>query len=672
LPYQFDKSRASRAAFFVFCDHRFLIGLDHTHCFALAYKKMGSFLMNKPIARAIPLLTDPRNLLAAFMVSALSLVPSYLRAENITVSHGFNFFGELKYAADFDHLDYVNPNAPKGGSISIWAPGTFDSMNPYSRKGRAGALASAPFETLLAGPGDEVGSSYGFLAETLEYPDDHSWVIFHMRPEARFSDGSPLTAHDAKFTYELFLKDGLPSYRAVLGQVVKSADVIDDYTIKYSFTEDASPRDAIPMVGGLPIMSKAWFEKTGAALDESRMEIGLGSGPYVLDGYEINSSITYKRNPDYWGNNLAFNQGQNNFDEIRIEYFADSNAAFEAFKSGEYTFRIENSSKQWATAYDFPALTDGHVVKKTLPDGGIASGQSFVMNLRREKFSDIRVREALGYLFNFEWSNDSLFYGQYARINSFWENSELAAIGKPTAEELALLEPLADKLPQGVLTDDAIMAPVSGLRPTDRANLRKASTLLEDAGWIVGDDGLRRNAAGETLKIEVIGDSPTFDRVILPFVENLQAAGIDAVYNRIDPAQYTDRTRNFDFDIITDHFPMSLEPSSGLKQYFGSETADESVFNAMGLKSEAVDALIENVLKVENKAQLQTAVRALDRTLRAYRFWIPQWYNSTHRVSYWDMFEHPAEIAPYDLGYLSYWWYNAEKAKQLKDQGVLR
>ena len=628
--------------------------------------------MSKSVVRALSVRTEPQMVLAAFALSICALFPSVGRSEETIVSHGYNFFGELKYPADFTHLDYVNPTAPKGGEISIWAAGTFDSMNPYSRKGRAGALSSAPFESLLTGTSDEVGSVYGLLAETIEYPTDQSWVIFNIRPEARFSDGSPVTADDAKFTYELFLKDGLPSYRAVLGQIVLSAEVLDDKRIKYTFAEDASKRDSIPLVGGLPVMSKAWFDSTGATLDESRMEIPLGSGPYVLDGYEVNSSITYKRNPDYWGKNLPIAQGQNNFDIIRVEYFADSNAAFEAFKSGEYTFRIENSAKQWATSYDFPALNDGLVVKKTLPDGGMATGQSFAMNLRREKFQDIRVREALGYLFNFEWSNESLFYGQYARINSFWENSDLAAVGKPTEGELALLEPLADKLPAGVLTDDAVMAPVSGTRPTDRNNLRLANALLDAAGWIVGDDGLRRNAQGELLQIEIIEDSPTFDRVILPFVENLRAAGVDAIYSRIDPAQYTDRTRNYDFDMITDQFPMSLEPSSGLKQYFGSATADESVFNSPGLKSEAVDALIEKVLAVQSKDELQTAVRALDRVLRAYRFWIPQWYNATHRVAYWDMYEHPEDIAPYDLGYLSYWWYNAAKAQKLMDQGVLK
>lgn len=596
-----------------------------------------------------------------------------LRAdEAITKTHGFNFFGELKYPADYKHLDYVNPNAPKGGEISIWTMGTFDSFNPYTRKGRAGALASAPFESLLEGTSDEVGTSYGLLAETLEYPEDQSWVIFNMRPEARFSDGTPVTAEDVAFTYELFLNEGLASYRAILGQIVTGVEILGPHRIKYSFADDASRRDAIPIVGGLPVKSKAWFEKTGAKLDESRMEPAIGSGPYVLDSYDINKRITYKRNPDYWGKGLPFNKGRGNFDTIRIEYFADSNAAFEGFKSGAYTFRQENSSKSWATAYDFPALDEGHVIKMLLPDGGMATGQSYVMNLRRDKFNDIRVRQAVGLLFNFEWSNESLFYGQYARINSFWENSELAAEGMPSDAELALLEPIADLLPAGVIDGEAVVAPVSGNRTLDRKNLRKASALLDEAGWTVGDDGLRRNAAGETLTIEIIEDSPTFDRVHLPFIDNLKAAGIDAIYSRIDPAQMTDRSRNYDFDMMVDQFPMSLEPSSGLKQYFGSETADQSVFNSMGLKSEAVDALIEHVMKAQNKAELATSVKALDRTLRAYYFWVPQWFNDAYRVAYWNMYEHPETLPPFALGNLDFWWYNAEKAADLKAKGVLR
>ena len=607
-----------------------------------------------------------------FFVSLVSNGSVLNADQDTTKAHGFNFFGELKYPDDFQHLDYVNPNAPKGGEISIWGFGTFDSMNPYSRKGRAASLSSAPFESLLVETGDEIGSSYGLLAESIEYPADQKWVIFQLRKEAKFSDGTPVTADDVAFTYNLFLEQGLPSYKAVLAEIVQGVEVIDPYTIKYTFSDQASKRDAIPIVGGLPVKSQAWFERSQARLDESRMEPAIGSGPYILDSFEINRWVKYRRNPEYWGASLPINRGRSNFDEIRVEYFADTNAAFEAFKSGAYTMRVENSSKSWATAYDFPALNDGHVVKKLMPDGGIANGQSFVMNLRREKFSDIRVRKALSYLFNFEWSRESLFYGQYARINSFWENSDLAATGLPSSEEMKLLSPLESDLPSGVLTQDAVMAPVSGTKPMDRANLRKANALLDDAGWLVGADGFRRNANGDTLKIEIIEDSAAFDRIVLPFVENMKAAGIDAEYDRIDPAQYTDRTRNYDFDIITDQFPMSYEPSSGLKQYFGSDTADDSVFNSMGLKSSAVDALIEHVVAAENKSDLKVAVKALDRTLRAYNFWIPQWYNDQHRVAYWDMYEHPEEIAPYDLGYLDYWWYNESKANALKDAGFLR
>ena len=621
---------------------------------------------------------DKRVVLPTLLNSLLSLtlffllVGSVLAEEKTTKSHGFNFFGELNYSKDFPYLNYVNKDAPKGGEISIWSMGTFDSMNPYSRKGRAGALASAPFESLLEGTADEVGSLYGLLAETIEYPEDQTWVIFNLRDEAKFSDGTPVTAYDVKYTFELFLEQGLASYKAILGQIVQEAEVLGPKKIKYSFTPDASKRDAIPIVGGLPVMSKAWFDATGARLDESRMEIAIGSGPYVLDEFEVNKRISYKRNEDYWGNELPLMKGRSNFDTIKIEYFADTSAALEGFKSGEYTMRIENSSKNWATAYDFPALDEGKVIKKTLPDGGIASGQAFVMNLRRSKFSDPKVREAIGLLYNFEWSNESLFYGQYARINSFWENSELAAEGMPTEGELALLKPLVNDLPKGILDEEAVMASVSGLRALDRKNLRLASKLLDEAGWLVGDDGLRRNSEGEVFTLEIIERSPAFDRVVLPYVDNLRAAGIDAKYERIDSAQFTDRKRNYDFDMLTTQHPMSLEPSSGLKQYFGSESSDVSVFNSAGVSNPAIDALIEHVISAENKAELKTSVKALDRALRSLRFWVPQWFNNTYRVAYWDMYEHPDEIPPFDLGYLDFWWYNSDKAEFLKSTGALR
>ncbi len=629
--------------------------------------------MNKTKSRAITVLPNRYLSIVIMGFSILILWAGLGFAQgNITKTHALNFFGAPKYGPDAPHLDYVNPNAPKGGEISIWAPGTFDSMNPYTRKGNSGALASAPYEALLEATSDEVGTSYGLLAESLEYPDDYSWVIFNIRPEARFSDGSEVTAEDALYTYNLFLTQGLPSYRAYLAQIVTGAEVLGPKQIKYTFSPDASPRSTIPIVGGLPVMQKKWFEDTGHVLDESRLEMPIGSAPYILESYDINRNVVYKRRDDYWGKDLWLNKGRSNFDRIRVEYFADSNAAFEGFKSGEYTFRTENTSKVWATQYDFPAINDGFVTKKTLPDGNLAPGQSYIFNLRRDKFQDMRVREALGLMFNFEWSNDSLFYGAYARINSFWENSDLAAVGTPTDAELALLTPLADQLPDGILVNEAVMSPVSGPRPTDRKNLRAASKLLDEAGWTVGDDGLRRNASGDTLRVEIMEDSPTFDRIHLPYIDNLKKLGVDAVYTRIDDAQFTERRRAFDYDMIVHSMPMSLEPSTSLKQYFGSETADVSDRNAMGLKSTGVDALIEHVITAENPETMKVAVKALDRALRAYKFWVPQWFNNTHRVAYWDMYEHPETLPPYDLGQLDFWWYNAEKAEALKASGALR
>lgn len=615
-----------------------------------------------------------RNILIGSSVLAVALVWGNIApAEEMVQSHGISTFGELKYDSDFKHLDYVNPDAPKGGEISIWSPGTFDSMNPYSTKGRAGSMSTVFFESMLTGTADEIGSSYCFICTTMEYPESKDWVIFNLRDDVTFSDGSSMTAEDVAFTYELFLEQGLPSYRAVLGQQVESAEVLDPYRVKFTFKPDIPRRDLIQNAGGLPIFSKAWFDKTGARLDESRMDAAVGTGAYVIDKIDTNARIIYKRNPDYWGADHPFQIGANNFDEIRVEYFGDSNAAFEGFKAGAYTFRIENSSKTWATQYDFPAVTEGTYFKGELPAGTIATGQSFAFNLQRKQFQDIRVREAIALMFNFEWSNETLFYGLYARINSFWENSELAATGTPTPEEAAILQPLVDEglLDPSILTDEAVMGPTSSNRQLDRKNLRRASALLDDAGWLVGDDGKRRNAAGETLDVEFLEDSPAFDRVINPYVENLIALGVNASLNRVDPAQYTARTRGKDFDLTTDQFPMGYEPGDGLKQYFGSEGANESVFNSASLKSPAVDKLVEIVTAADTQEDLHIAVRALDRVLRAERFWVPQWFKDVHTVSYLDIYSHPDPLPPFALGYLDFWWVDPDKEAAMKAAGKL-
>ncbi len=617
--------------------------------------------------------SQPATLAAAATLGLMALFAAWpARGETVIVSHGISTFGELDLPADFTHLPYVNPDAPKGGEMSIWTMGGFDSMHPYTTRGRAGALSSVFFESLMTGTADEIGASYCLICETIEYPEDRSWAIFNMRPEAQFSDGSPLTADDVVFSFNILLEKGLPDFRVVLAQQVETAEALGPHRVKFTFVEGWPTRDLPALVGGLPIFSERFYVENDRDFEASSMQPLMGSGPYTLGRLDPGQTIVYHRNPDYWGWHLPMMQGRSNFDRIRIEYYADYDAAFEGFKAGSYHFRTEFRAALWAQGYDFPALQRGHVVRTELPDGNMATGQSFIFNLRREKFQDPRVREAIGLMFNFEWSNETLFNGLYDRIHSLWENSDMAAEGLPTPEELAILEPLADGLAPGVLTEPAVMAATSGARQLDRANLRRASELLDEAGWEVGTDGLRRNSAGEVLRVEFLNDNPGFDRIINPFVENLGRLGIDARLTRVDPAQMTNRERSYDFDIITDQLRMSQIPGSGLKQYFGSETADVSVFNKMGLKNEAIDQLIDVVLAAESRDELGHAVRALDRALRAERFWVPQWFKASHWVAYYDMYEHPEVLPPYALGNLDFWWFNAEKAAALRAAGAIR
>ena len=589
---------------------------------------------------------------------------------HIIKSHGISTFGELKYNSDFQHLDYVNPNAPKGGEVSIWAFGSFDSMHPYTTKGRSGSLSSIFFESLLTGTSDEIGSAYGLVAKSMEYPKDRSWVIFNMRPEAKFSDNTPLTAEDVMFSYKLLQEKGLPSFRAVIEKEIDTVEILGKHKIKFTFKKGIPTRDLPASAGSLPIFSKNYYEKSGADFEASTLTPGIGSGPYILDNLDVGQTINYKRNPEYWGANLPINIGRNNFDKIRVEYFADYNSAFEGFKGGSYTFRTEYMSKLWATGYDFPAIDKKWVTKKLLPSGDMAPGQSFIINLRKDKFKDIKVRKAIGLMFNFEWSNKTLFYDLYARINSFWENSDMAATGKPSQDELIVLNSLKTTLPPGIIDSDVAEVSVSSTKQLDRKNLRMASKLLDDAGWEVGDDGLRKNKNGATLDIEILNDSQAFTRIIEPFIENLKSLGVNAVHTKIDNAQMTERERSFDFDIVTGNFPMSFTPGSGLKQYFGSETADVSIFNKAGIKSEVIDELIEVVMAAKTREELKVAVKTLDRVLRSYYFWIPQWFKDVHTVAYYDYYEHPENLPPYDMGLLDFWWINNEKYNELKNEGA--
>src|SRR6056297_2400234 len=622
--------------------------------------------------------------LAAPLLSAIRPVRARAQGDgDIITSHGYSFFGDLKYPADYPHFDYVNPDAPKGGEISLYAPGTFDSMNPYSRKGRAGRLSWMVYESLLGGseatgeplPGDRYNESYGLLAERLEYDEGKTWVIFHMRPEARFADGHPVTAEDVVFSHNLFLEQGSPSYAQAVGRRVTGAEALDEHTVKFTFAEDISRRSLIDQVGSTPVFPKHWYEETGARLDEPRLDAAPGSGPYQLHDYEVNRRIVYKRDPDYWGEDLPINVGRHNFDTIRVEYFADDSAAFEAFKAGEYTFRNETNSKQWATGYKFPAADAGHVKLEELPDGTPPTPNGIVFNLGRDVLKDKRVRQAIALAYNFEWTNESLQYGLFKQRHSFVQDTPLQATGVPQGAELELLQSLGEVVPPEMLSEPAVMAHTSKPeRLNDRRNLRRAMKLLDAAGWIVGEDGKRRNADGQLLSLDFpipSSGSATLGAVVDSFVSNLQLMGIDARFEKVDPSQYTLRERDCDYDLVFDNYTTFLGAGTGLMQRYGSTEAEFSLFNPAGLASPLVDAIIEAALNAETREAEDTALTALDRALRHEFFMVPVWYNDSNWVAYWDMYEHPETLPPYALGVLDFWWYNADKAKALQDAGAL-
>jgi len=635
---------------------------------------MKSLMPVKNVSKVRPWFTVP-----LVIVSLLAAVPGDVLAtgvaeeDKIIQSHGLSVFGDLKYGPDFKHFDYVNPDAPKGGEISTWAFGTFDSLTPFILKGNPGALSTVFYDSLMSGGLDEPDAMYGLVASSVEYPESREWVIFEMRPEAAFRDGSPVTAEDVVFTFETLRDKGRPSYKLLFKDFV-GAEALDTHRVKFTFHPNGALREAYLTAAGLPIFSKAYYETRD--FEETSLEAPMGSGAYALKTVDPGRSIVYERRDEYWAKELPVNVGQNNFDLIKVEYFADYTTAFEAFKAGAYTFREEFLSRLWATGYDFPALDEGWVKLETLPDGRPAGTQGFWFNLRRDKFSDPRVREAIGLAFNFEWSNQSLFHGLYTRTNSFWENSDMQAEGLPSEGELRLLEPLRGRIPDTVFSEP-VYSPTKSKPDSagDRRTLRRASKLLDQAGWAVGDDGIRRNAAGEVLSVEFLNDSPSFDRIVLPYVDNLKRLGIDASAQRVDAAQAQQREKKFEYDVVIRRYSMSQTPGTELRGIFGSDAADiEGSNNVAGLQDEAVDQLIQKIESAGNREDLKTAVRALDRVLRAKHIWVPQWYKPVHNIAYFDMFERPYtdNPPPGGLGELSIWWYNPEKAAALRAEGALR
>ena len=578
-------------------------------------------------------------------------------------THGLSAFGDLALPQDFPHLAYANPDAPKGGTLSLIGWGgvtTFNSLNNYILKGDAAQGLELLFDTLMARAADEPDAVYGLVAESAEVADDGMSVTFYLRPEARFSDGSPITADDVVFSFETLKEKGHPIYHQMLRDVEK-AEVIDPHTVRYTFDGDLV-RDLPLTVAGLPVLSKAYY--TEKPFEETTLDPPLGSGPYLVDKFAQGRTIVYKRNPDYWAKDLPVNKGRWNFDTIRFEYFRDRTAGMEAFKAGTYDFREEFTSKVWATEYDFPAIRDGRVKKEVLPDETPSGTQGYFINTRRDKFKDARVREALGLAFDFEWTNRNMFYGLYDRTESFFENSPMEAEGEPSDEERVLIESLDVEVPEAAL-GPAVMPAKSDGSGQDRNLLRDAGTLLDEAGWRI-QNRKRVNDQGEQLTVEFLTFEPTFERIIAPYVKNLKLLGIDARIRRVDPAQYQRRLKDFDFDITTQRYVMRNTPGVELRSYFGSQSADlEGSLNLAGIKDPAVDALIEKVA-AKTREDMVIAARALDRVLRAGHYWVPHWYKGSNTVAYWDKFSRPETKPKYDRGILDAWWFDEAKAADVE------
>lgn len=582
-------------------------------------------------------------------------------------THALTLFDDVKYKPDFKHFDYVNPDAPKGGSLRRSVIGTFDSLNPYSLKGDATGVTTN--ETLSVEAFDEAATRYGLIAESFSHPDDLSSVTFKLRPEAKFHDGKPITAEDVVWSFNA-LKTNLTTTAAYYKNVLK-AEQTGKHEVTFRFSEKNN-RELPSIVSELTILPKHWWTANGPdgkprEFGGSTMEIPLGSGPYRITKATAGSTITVERVPDYWGKDLPVNVGQNNFDKITYVYFSDGSVAFEGFKGDQFDFNLETSSKQWATGYEFPAIKNGRCVKEEVTLKQVHGMQAWVLNLRKEKFQDVRVRRAFNLAFDFEWSKANLFYGQYVRSRSYFNNSELEAKGLPSPEELVLLEPLRDKLPPEVFTTE-YTNPTNPDAIARRKNLREASKLLAEAGWNVTQDGgknILKNAKGETLSAEFVLDSPLFERIALPYKEQLEALGISISIRTIDDAQYTKRLQTFDFDIISNVFAQSMSPGNEQRYFWGSEEAGkDGTKNYAGIKNPSIDALIDNVIFTKDRKGLITACRALDRALIWNHYMVPMWYGANQRIAYWNRFGIPEITPDFNLGFPTTWWWDDAKAKQ--------
>ena len=583
---------------------------------------------------------------------------------NIIKSHAIAMHGQPKYPSDFERFGYTSEKAMPGGSITLFNIGAFDSLNAYIAKGTPASNVDLIYDSLTTPAYDEPFTQYGRLAHTIEYPEDRSWVIFHLHPYATFHDGHTITADDVVFSFNLLREKGNPAYRFFYADV-SQVEALDTHTVKYHFSNNQN-RELVLSVGNLPIFPQHfWQDKE---FDKSSLDIPLGSGPYRVESVDPGRNITLARVDDYWGKNLAVNRGFYNFDRISVDYYRDNNIAVEALKAGEYDFRYENSSKFWATAYDVPSVKNGKLIKHVIHHKANSGLQAFVFNLRKPIFQDIELRKAIAYAFDYEWSNQTLFYNAYQRSNSFFTNSEFAATGLPSKEELKLLMPFKDQLPASVFTE-IYKPPVSDGSGRNRPNLRAAKKILDNAGYKVKNNILY-NKKGQKIQFDILLRSPGFERIVNPFIKNLSRLGIIAKIRLVDTSQYINRNRTFEFDMTVKVFSQTESPGNEQRNFWGSTAADtEGSFNIIGIKNPVVDQLIDYVVQAKDRQSLVVATRALDRVLLHHHYVIPQWYKPSNRIVYWDKFNMPDVTPVYDRYYTTgiyTWWYDENKAANLE------
>jgi microcin C transport system substrate-binding protein len=603
---------------------------------------------------------------AAFVLTLLVFLMGMSFAQDVYKGHAISLGGDIKYPADFTHFEYVNPDAPKGGDIVLGAIGNYDSFNSFIAEGAPPAGIGLIYDTLVVGSQDEPFTMYGLLAESIEVPADKSYVQFVLREGAKWHDGVAITADDVVFTFEALTTKGDPFYQSYY-ENVSGVEKIDDLTVRFNFTGETNPE--LPLImGQIGILPKHYWE--GKDFSAVTTEPPLGSGPYKVKEFDMGRSVVYERVADYWGKDLPVNVGQDNFDTIRYDYYQDTTVSLEAFKAGKIDFRAENRAKNFATEFNIPAKDQGHLVVEALPNQRGQGMQGFVFNTRLPKFQDPKVREALGYAFDFEWSNKNLFYDQYTRTNSYFSNTELASSGLPEGKELEILEKYRGQIPDEVFTTE-FTVPVTDGSGNLREGLATAQALLAEAGWTV-QDGKLENAAGETMDFEILLFSPAFEPIVAPFVQNLERLGITATLNTLqDSAQIVERARTFDFEMIINTFGESLSPGNEQRNYWSSEAADtEGSSNYIGIKNPVVDELIETLIASPDRDSLLAATHALDRVLLWNHYVIPNWYVPNDRVVYWNMFGRP-EVAPIygaNGGFGSSggtWWVDAEKEATL-------